>query len=49
MLTTDNTINAKADDELREQVQNSGNNEVVTETEETTNTLTNAFSTTNRS
>ena len=37
MLRTD-TINTKADDELREQVQNSGNNEVVTETEETTAT-----------
>ena len=37
MLRTD-TINTKADDELREQVQNSGNNEVVTETEETTTT-----------
>ena len=37
MFRTD-TINTKADDELREQVQNSGNNEVVTETEETTTT-----------
>ena len=37
MFRTD-TINTKADDELREQVQNSSNNEVVTETEETTTT-----------
>ena len=37
MLRTD-TINTKADDELREQVQNSGNNEVDTKTEETTTT-----------
>jgi len=38
MIDRDNIITTKADDEVRNQIQNSGNNEVVTETEETTTT-----------